>query len=190
MVEWFSKCEGKLIGNFLRASPGMLMGLLNAGLTTVGLLASNFQMETSQQKVVTLRSSDDSMPVYVGDGWGNVEDCVSKHRTNLEMISINLSTKKTLFFPTKYGEYTSWYQDGNFVSQYGVETAAIRPQGQNPPDDFHSVAKGVTVALQTLTINPLGATIRLKLGLDGVRRLWRIERNPNKEKMSALRYCF
>lgn len=130
------------------------------------------------------------MSIYLGQNMLSLTDCILKHQVNLEMISINLSAKKTFFFPQGYGEYTSWYQDYNkFVSQYGVETAAIRPQGTNPPDDFISIAKGVKTALQTLTINPLGATIRLKLGVDGVRRIWRINRNTFEKWVERYYSC-
>lgn len=91
-----------------------------------------------------------------------------------------MGKEKSFFFPIRYGEYTSWYQDGSFVSQYGVETASMRPQGKNPPDDFNNMARGTAIAQQTLTINPVGATARLALGIDSVRRLYRIERNPAK----------
>lgn len=79
-----------------------------------------------------------------------------------------------------YGEYTSWYMDDKFVAQFGVETASIRPQGKTANDDFYAIAKGTSTALQTMSINNLGASARLRLGIDGVRRLWRINREPNK----------
>lgn len=91
-----------------------------------------------------------------------------------------MSPDKSFFFREGFGEYTSWYMEDKFVSQYGVETSALRPQGKNPNDDFYAIAKGTLTALQTLNINPIGASARLRLGTDGVRRIWRINRNPNK----------
>ncbi|KAF5305487.1 hypothetical protein FQA39_LY01578 [Lamprigera yunnana] len=84
------------------------------------------------------------------------------------MVGINLSLSKTVFFREGFGEYTSWYMNGGFAAQYGVETASIRPQAKTPQDDFFSVAKGTSTALGTLQINPIGACMRLRLGIDGV----------------------
>jgi hypothetical protein len=182
--EWYLKIKEKMDGDLLFASPGMLMGMMNAASTTIGLLSTNYMMDSRDMKVVTLRSSDDSMSVFVGKDWPLVSKCVSMNFVNLSLIGINLSPKKTLFFPEGFGEYTSWYQDGVFVSQYGVETSGIRPQGKNPPDDFYSISKGCSVALQTFTINPLGATIRLRLGIDGVRRVWRIRSDRTRKGVS------
>lgn len=67
-----------------------------------------------------------------------------------------------------------------FVAQYGVETASIRSHEKNPHDDFYAIAKGTSTALGTLTMSPLGASIRLRIGVDGVRRLSRITRDPHK----------
>lgn len=63
--------------------------------------------------------------------------------------------------------------DGQFVSQFGVETAALRPQEKNPPDNFYSLAKGTATALCTLTIKHIGAAARLRIGIEA-RILWRI----------------
>lgn len=64
----------------------------------------------------------------------------------------------------------------------GVEISSIRPQGKNPPDDFYSVAKATATGLSTLTLNHIGATVRLILGIQGVRRIWRIKKDPTKRE--------
>lgn len=92
-------------------------------------------------KVVTLRSSDDSKTVYVAKDNEELAQAILVERSVLKTIGINLSPDKTFIFPLHYGEYTSWFQDGTFVTQYGVETSSIRPQGKNLPDDFRSIAK-------------------------------------------------
>lgn len=96
------------------------------------------------------------------------------------MIGVNLSPAKTFVFLFRFGEYTSWYQDGEFVSQYGVETATLRPQGKTPSDDFYSVAKGSSVSMLRLEMNAYGAEAKLGIGCDNVRRLWKIKLNPTK----------
>jgi hypothetical protein len=136
-------------------------------------------MNPEKMKVVTMRSSDDSMSKYLSMSPETNRDCIETNKRNLEMVGINMSLEKTFMFKDGYGEYTSWYMDSGFVSQFGVETSAIRPQGKNPPDDFHSIATGTSTALSTLTINPLGAQARLRIGMDNVRRLWRIKKNYN-----------
>lgn len=78
---------------------------------------------------------------------------------------------QTFIFALHYGEYTSWFQDGTFVTQYGVETSSFRPQGKNPPDDFRSIAKSTAVSQQALEVNPYGAEMKLRIGIDKVRRL-------------------
>lgn len=54
--EWFEKVESKITpnGRFLNASPGMLMGMLNAGSTTLGLLAVNHRMDPKRMRVLPL----------------------------------------------------------------------------------------------------------------------------------------
>lgn len=165
------------------------MGMLNAGSTTVGLLVCSHRFDIDRMKVVTLRSSDDSMTLYLADSPKNLSDCVQMNKVNLE-IGINLSTSKTFLFREGFGEYTSWYMDGDCVSQYGVETSAIRPQGKNPPDDFNSIAKGTAVAMAALTCNPLGATSRLKLGILVVRRLWRTQQKQTNTQESVNMYTY
>nr|AVR52572.1 PB1 [Photinus pyralis orthomyxo-like virus 2] len=182
--EWYQKVSPLMTPDrqYVRASPGMLMGMLNAGSTTLGLLAANHRMNGDTMKVVTLRSSDDSMSLYLASSPHLNRRCIEMNRQNLSLIAINLSTSKTILMKKGIGEYTSWYIDEKFISQYGVETSAIRPQGKNPADDFYSIAKGTASSLQTLTVNPLGASVRLRLGIAGVRRLWRIKREIGKRE--------
>nr|QMP82248.1 polymerase PB1 [Phasmatodean orthomyxo-related virus OKIAV172] len=168
--------------NYLSASPGMLMGMLNAGSTTLGLLATGYGLDKLNQQVITLRSSDDSTSIYVGSDVNELIKAIETNRRALGAIGINLSLEKTFFYEKFYSEYTSWYQDQGFVSQFGVETSSIRPQGKNPPDDFYSIAKGTATGLATLTFNHIGADMRIKLGIDGVRRLWRINRDTHKRE--------
>nr|APG77880.1 polymerase PB1 [Hubei earwig virus 1] len=172
----------KLEGDFIFSSPGMLMGMLNAASTTVGLLAQGYALNPNQE-VITLRSSDDSTTVYAGDSPQTLENCIEKTRRSLSLLGINMSKEKTFFFTEGYSEYTSWYQDKKFLSQYGVETSTLRPQGKNPYDDAYNIAKGTATALQTLSINHLGAMIKLLIGIDNVRRLWRVEMDNLKRGM-------
>lgn len=62
---WVSKIlpllEDKI---YVRAAPGMLMGMMNAGSTTLALAAAGYRQDTRFVKVSTLRSSDDSMTAY------------------------------------------------------------------------------------------------------------------------------
>lgn len=127
---------------YFRASPGMLMGMLNAGSTTLGLITQNCKINLMNMKVMTLRSSDNS------EG---------------------------------FREYTSWYMEDKFVSQFGVEISH-RSQGKNPNDDMYSIIKGTATSISAPNINPLGASARLRIGIDNVRRFWRIVRNPDKRK--------
>lgn len=120
------------------------MGMLNAGSTTVSLIAANHRMYQDRMKVMCLRSSDDSMTLYMAATVEELRNCVELNRQNLAVAGINLSGSKTFFFPERYGEYTSWYMDQKFVSQFGVETSSLRPQGKNPQDDFYSLAKGTS----------------------------------------------
>lgn len=64
---------------FLNASPGILMGMLNAGSTTLGLLPQNHRMEQSKMRVMTLRSSDDSMTTYLANSVENFIICVHQN---------------------------------------------------------------------------------------------------------------
>lgn len=157
------------------------MGMHNAASTTLSLAATGFRQPDSV-KVVTLRSSDDSMTVFVAGGPEIMVNAQEWDRKTLKLIGVNLSDKKTIVCPYQYGEYTSWYQDNAFVSQFGVETSALRPQGKNPHDDFHSISKSTQVALTNLIVNPLGGECWLRIGVDNVRRLYRIKKVSNKRK--------
>lgn len=99
---------------------------------------------------------------------------------NLKLMGINVSQKKTRFFRFKFGELTSWYMDGDFTAQYGVETSALRPVGTNPADNFHAVASQAATSLRGGTTNLFGAQARLCLGVNNCRRLWKIDRSPGK----------
>lgn len=77
--------------------------------------------------------------------------------------------------PKGIAEYTSWYIDGKFVSQCGTEVPSIRPQGKSPYDDLYAVAKGTPTLLQTLVINHLGATARIRKGVSACREVWRMK---------------
>lgn len=103
----------------LVASPGMVMGMHNAASTTLALASTMHELNKYAVKVVTLRSSDDSMTVFVADTVSRLLDAIEIDRRALKMLGVNLSPFKTFIFPPKYGEYTSWYQDDAFASQYG-----------------------------------------------------------------------
>lgn len=106
------------------------MGIHNALSTIVGLAAVMYRHDPLNSFVVTLRSSDDSMTLYLSDKSENIGHVVEFERKCLKLLGINLSAAKTIIFNKGYGEFTSWYQDGPFISQYGVETSTIRPQGR------------------------------------------------------------
>nr|AYP67573.1 PB1 [Old quarry swamp virus] len=181
--EWLVRARPLLDDEgYMRASPGMLMGMLNAGSTTLGLLSENYGMNKIDMCVSTLRSSDDSTTLFYGATKVELARAISLTKAARALCSINDSSKKNLYFRKYYAEYTSWYLDNGFLSQFGVETAAIRPQGKNPPDDFYAVAKATATSLQTLTVNHVGAQMRLVLGISGVRRLWRINLDPYKRE--------
>nr|CAD7579862.1 unnamed protein product [Timema californicum] len=139
-------------------------------------------MDQNDMKVMTERSSDDSVSLYMGINRIALKQCVLQSKLNLSLLGINTSRSKTFFFREGLGEYTSWYMDKKFVSQYGVETASLRPQGKNPPDDFYALAKGTATALSTLTINPVGASARLRIGIDARRGLWRTRYDLGKRE--------
>lgn len=86
------------------------------------------------------------MTVYCVECVEHMAELIELDRKNLKLLRINLSPDMTFIFDHGYGEYTSWFLDGDLVSQYGVETSAMRPQGKNPHDDFNSVAKSVHMA--------------------------------------------
>lgn len=174
--EWYLKLNSKITEDrrYVRSSPGMLMGMLNAASTTVGLLLSNYRMKKNECKVICMRSSDDSTTKYLSMSNETNKKCVVQNKQNLSLIGINLSPDKTFFLREGIAEYTSWYIDGKFVSQYGTEVPSIRPQGKSPYDDLYAVAKGTSTLLQTLTINHLGATARLRFEISACKRLWRM----------------
>lgn len=175
--EWYDALRLKITDDrkYFMSSPGMLMGMLNAASTTVGILPMNFSMKRNVMKVVCMRSSDDSITKYLSNSADNNKLCVIKNKQNLSLIGINLSPDKTFFLPEGIAEYTSWYIDGKFVSQYGTEVPSIRPQGKSPYDDLYAIAKGTSTLLQTLVINHLGATARICIGVSTWKCVWRMK---------------
>lgn len=159
----------------------MLMGMLNAGSKTLGLITQNYKINLMNMKVMTLRSSDNSMSTYLADTSHGLRDCVDKTIENMSLTGINLSPDKSFFFREGFGEYTSWYMEDKFVFQFGVEISH-RSQGKNPKDDMYSIAKGTATSISAPNINPLGASARLRISIDNVRRFWRIVRNPDKRE--------
>ncbi|AFN73049.1 polymerase PB1 [Tyulek (Tjuloc) virus] len=181
-LEWFRKVKEHLDSEgYVRAPFGMLMGMLNAGSTTLALPATTWRLKPGMD-CKTVRSSDDSMTVFSGRTRQLLIENINRFYDNLKMLGVNISEKKTRFFQLKFGEYTSAYQDGDFTAQYGVETAALRPEGNNPPDDFHAVASQTATSLRSGTVNFVGAQFRLGIGVDNVRRLYKINRTPNKRQ--------
>lgn len=142
-----------------------------------------YGIDPGKAKVTTLRSSDDSMSLFVAGDSHELLNAIKVDRRALKLIGVNTSPEKTWFFKRGYGEFTSWYCDGAFLSQYGVETSTIRPQGKNPYDDCHTIAKSTSVGLQQMAINHYGAEGKLRIGVDNVRRLYRIPLVPNKRRL-------
>lgn len=89
-------------------------------------------------------------------------------------------------FPEFFAEYTSWYQDKEFVGQYGVETSSLKPMGKNPQDDFNSVASNTLQLMRTHIINVFGAITRLCVGVDNVGRLWNVKSARGMESKGKL----
>lgn len=140
--EWYLDIKDKITEDrrYFKASPGMLMGMLNAGSTTLGLITQNYKMDPLHMKVMTLRSSDDSMSTYLAETSQGLRECVNRTIKNMGLAGINISPDKSFFFREGFGEYTSWYIEDKFVSQFGVETSSLRPQGKNPNDDMYAIA--------------------------------------------------
>lgn len=169
-------------GEFIRSSPGMLMGMYNAASTTLGLTAVGYGIDSENAGMVTLRSSDDSLTRFVASEPNIMFATIEQASRALKMIGINRSPNKTFIFSKTYGEYTSWYIDGKFTSQYGVETSTLRPGGKNPSDDLYAISKGAAVSQTRLEMNPIGAEMKLIIGIDNVRRLYRIDYQPGKRQ--------
>ncbi|KAL1485077.1 hypothetical protein MTO96_032191 [Rhipicephalus appendiculatus] len=178
--EWFEKISPHIEEGYLKAPYGMLMGMLNAASTTMALAAVTWRMNTNIMDCKTARSSDDSMTVFSANNELNLRTNIQRLYDNLKLMGINISEKKTRFFRQGFGELTSWYQDGEFGGQYGVETSALRPTGNNPSDDFHAIAAQTANSLKLTTTNIFGAQARLCLGVDNCRRLWKIKKDPGK----------
>nr|UAJ23566.1 PB1 [Granville quaranjavirus] len=177
--EWFEKASSHIEEGYLKAPYGMLMGMLNAASTTMVLAAVNWRKQPCMD-CKTARSSDDSMTVFSASNEDELRVNIQRLYDNLKLMGVNISEKKTRFFRQGFGELTSWYQDGEFTGQYGVETSALRPTGTNPADDFHTIASQTATSLRTGTTNLFGAQARLCIGIDNCRRLWKIDHRPGK----------
>lgn len=185
--EWFEKLNGKIDEeDYVPASPGFLMGMLNAGSTTIGLVAIS-GIDVHNTVVRCLRSSDDSMTVFVADSIPSLSNIISLIYSVYRLFGINPSREKTILFPEGFGEYTSWYQDGDFVGQYGVETSSLKPIGKNPQDDFNTIAANTLQLVRTNVINVMGALARIMIGIKNVRSLWNIKKSE-KSPINEISY--
>jgi hypothetical protein len=95
--DWMRKAANLIKGNYMLASPGMLMGMLNAASTTIGMLPIMHHVNPMAQKVTTLRSSDDSMSVYTANtplqlGW-----TFEQNRRNLKLRRQNISLQRIIW---------------------------------------------------------------------------------------------
>lgn len=177
--EWFMKASQHIEEGYLKAPYGMLMGMLNATSTTMVLATVNWRKQTGTD-CKSARSSDDSMTVFSAKDARDLKCNIRRVYDNMCLMGVNISTKKTRFFRQGFGEVTSWYQDGEFGGQYGVETSALRPVGNNPADDFHAIAAQTATSMRTGTTNKFGAQARICLGVDNCRRLWKIKQEFGK----------
>nr|QPZ88437.1 putative polymerase PB1 [Soybean thrips quaranja-like virus 3] len=174
---WFRSIGSLLEPNgYIRASPGFLMGMFNAASTIIGLIASG-GLQLQHTKICSLRSSDDSMTVFTAGSIDALVNLIYLMYNIYRLFGINPSKEKNFLFPEGYGEYTSSYQDGQFVGQYGVETSSLKPGGHNPQDDFNATISNTLQLIRTNTINILGCISRIMLGIQNVRMAWNIKPN-------------
>lgn len=97
--EWFRKIKSKRYGNsYVLSSSGMLMGMLNAASTTLGLIPVMYGIDQGKAKVTTLRSSDDSMSLFVRMNTEELLKSIEMDRRSLKMIGVNTSIEKTWFY--------------------------------------------------------------------------------------------
>nr|URY50684.1 PB1 protein [Quaranjavirus sp.] len=177
--EWYMRAEQHIDEGYLKAPYGMLMGMLNATSTTMVLATVNWRKQHGTD-CKSARSSDDSMTSFSATTSKDLLCNIQRVYDNMKLMGVNISEKKSRFFRLGFGEVTSWYQDGEFGGQYGVETSALRPVGNNPADDFHSIASQTATSLRTGTTNKFGAQARLCIGIDNCRRLWKINQEFGK----------
>jgi hypothetical protein len=101
--------------------------------------------EPDTVSVTFLKSSDDSMTLYMSAYPEGISHAIKRDRKCLKLIGINLSESKTLLCRHGYGEYI-------LVPGWGVsgtvwcETSSIRSQGKNPSDHFYTIAKSTSVS--------------------------------------------
>uniref|UniRef100_A0AAT9JFT9 RNA-directed RNA polymerase catalytic subunit n=1 Tax=Neotermes castaneus orthomyxovirus 1 TaxID=3133494 RepID=A0AAT9JFT9_9ORTO len=172
LIEFYkSHIDPEYHPGYLQAPTGMLMGMLNAGSTVVGLYHLSLPSAPGVRRSY-LRSSDDSAyKIEALTPEGGFREVVSLYWRE-KICAINLSINKSVWLSEIF-EYTSWYAHSDFVGTYGIEVTTIRPQGNNPQDDFYNVTISTKQSLQTLTLNFLGAECKLRLGINNTRSLWK-----------------
>nr|DBA44211.1 TPA_asm: polymerase PB1 [Orthomyxo-like virus forcipomyiae] len=168
--KWMKSLIPFKIGPYIESSNGMLMGMHNALSTTVGLAA----MDNGNKQMISLRSSDDSSTVYAARNPEELRQILQTEMFYYKASGINLSVEKTLVCPVQYAEFTSWYIDKDFVSQWGSDTSSLRPGGKNPFEDMFSGIKQTSVSQTRLECNPFGGMARIRLISSNVKRLYRI----------------
>jgi len=185
---WVERLRDRMDQKYVQARPGMLMGMHNAAATTVSYAPCNYRQDSSSIMYKTLRSSDDSLSVISAKDSRSLVQAITTEYLCLKLVGLNIATSKSYWVSGSIGEYNSWYLDEGFSAQYGTETSAIRPQGVSPGDDFGSCAMSTSSALAQHCINPIGAQMRLIVGIDHIRRVWRIQRKEREGITSSVQF--
>nr|QPN36968.1 hypothetical protein [Ganwon-do orthomyxo-like virus] len=181
--KWFDKLEKFCLhdGDYVKSPFGMLMGMHNAMSSTLGIIATGYKT-TIFEEVGTLRSSDDSMTKFsTKEGMSSTFSLIESNRKNLKRVGFNISPQKSRGYIPGVGEYNSWYQETVILAQFGVETAALRPQGKSPGTDLQFIASQAHNINLRMGMNSVGVQAFLFLGVDGVKRLWKIKRYQDNE---------
>lgn len=151
--EWYLKLKHKISTDrrYLYSSPGILVALLNAASTTVGLLSSNFNMNNEMKALcMSALSSDDSTTKYLSNSSENNVKCVLRNKQNLSLIGINLRPDKTFFLPEGIVELVLL---GIFIGNLFLSKV----------QKFRAY------------VHHMGATARLQIDIDACKRLWRMK---------------
>lgn len=102
--DWFDKIKGKIDeDDYIQASPGFLMGMFNAGSTTMGLVAIG-GIDIPNTVTRCLRSSDDSMTVFVADSIPSLASLIGLTYSVYRLFGMNPSKENNILFPELYGD--------------------------------------------------------------------------------------
>lgn len=93
--KWIQGLSTRFHQGYVRALPGMLMGMHNAAATTVSYIAEGYRQSPGSVFYKTLRSSDDALSVVSTETASDLIEAINVEFKCLKMLGVNIAESKS-----------------------------------------------------------------------------------------------